>query len=327
MVYPPNISNLINTTYYMNIEKLNQYTEEQIAGLSNEDNQLRLIIKEQPNVTKLKLLKKAIVNEMTEVTLVISSNDNNLIDFSNFECINNNVIGVESYNYGQMLKSIRGISIFENLRKVVIEALYDNKLCINELALLGKLEELNMSFYPVTKYQYPALNKLNSLKRLTIKGLDSNLISRLPNLKYLTCLGMKSGTELGLKMPNLLYLNLYRSTKISNLDFLLELKKLEILRLVGLSNIIEIPDLDALDKLTRIQLLNMKRLMKMPKLNKNIKNIDLTQNIPLFDSEVLRDISPKNYPQLQSLRINLGNDKKSNEILDRFKGICKISRW
>ena len=119
----------------MNIEKLNQYTEEQIAGLSNEDNQLRLIIKEQPNVTKLKLLKKAIVNEMTEVTLVISSNDNNLIDFSNFECINNNVIGVESYNYGQMLKSIRGISIFENLRKVVIEALYDNKLCINELAL------------------------------------------------------------------------------------------------------------------------------------------------------------------------------------------------
>lgn len=66
----------------MNIEKLNQYTEEQIAGLSNEDNQLRLIIKEQPNVTKLKLLKKAIVNEMTEVTLVISSNDNNLIDFS-----------------------------------------------------------------------------------------------------------------------------------------------------------------------------------------------------------------------------------------------------
>jgi len=311
----------------MNIEKLNHYTEEQIVGLSNEDNQLRLIINEQPDVTKLKLLKEAIINNITEVTLVMSSKDNNLIDFSNFECIKNNVIGFESYNYGQMLKSIEGISMFGNLRKVVIDALYDDKLCINELALLDKLEELNMSFYPITKYQYPALNKLNGLKRLTIKGLDSNLMSCLPNLTHLTCLGMKSGTELGRKMPNLLYFNLYRSPKISNLDFLLELKKLEILRLDGLSNIIEIPDLDKLDKLTRIQLLNMKRLMKMPRLNKNIKGIDLTQNIPLFDSDVLKDISPENYPQLQSLRINLGNDKKSNEIFDRFNGMCKISRW
>ena len=34
----------------MFIEKLNQYTEEQIIGLKNEGNQLRLLIKEQPDI-------------------------------------------------------------------------------------------------------------------------------------------------------------------------------------------------------------------------------------------------------------------------------------
>lgn len=119
----------------MFIEKLNQYTEEQIIGLKNEGNQLRLLIKEQPDIEKLKLLKEAIINEATEVTLVISSNNNNLIAFSYFECISDNVIGVESYNYTEnILKTIEGISIFRNLRSIVIDALYDKKLCIDELA-------------------------------------------------------------------------------------------------------------------------------------------------------------------------------------------------
>ena len=83
--YPPNISNPVNTNY-MFIEKLNQYTEEQIIGLKHEDNKLRLLIEEQPDIEKLKLLKEAIINETTEVTLVMRSNNNNLIAFSYFEC-------------------------------------------------------------------------------------------------------------------------------------------------------------------------------------------------------------------------------------------------
>lgn len=86
MVYPPNISNPVNTNY-MFVEKLNQYTEGQIIGLKNEDNKLRLLIEEQPDIEKLKLLKEAIINETTEVTLVMRSNNNNLIAFSYFECI------------------------------------------------------------------------------------------------------------------------------------------------------------------------------------------------------------------------------------------------
>ena len=48
----------------MFIEKLNQYTEEQIIGLKNEGNQLRLLIKEQPDIEKLKLLKEAIIPQI-----------------------------------------------------------------------------------------------------------------------------------------------------------------------------------------------------------------------------------------------------------------------
>lgn len=171
----------------MFVEKLNQYTEGQIIGLKNEDNKLRLLIEEQPDIEKLKLLKEAIINETTEVTLVMRSNNNNLIAFSYFECISDNIIGVESYNYTEkILKTIEGISIFRNLRSIVIDALYDNKLCIDELVSLEKLEELCMSFYPITKYQYPTLNKLNGLKRLKIKGLDSNILSCLTNLETLS---------------------------------------------------------------------------------------------------------------------------------------------
>ena len=191
----------------MFIEKLNQYTEEQIIGLKNEDNKLRLLIEEQPDMENLKLLKEAIINETTEVTLVMRSNNNNLIAFSYFEL----------YNYTKnILKTIEGISIFRNLRSIVIDALYDNKLCIDELVSLEKLEELCMSFYPITKYQYPTLNKLNGLKRLKIKGLDSNMLSCLPNLETLTCFNLKDGTHLGIKAPNLRSIDISFSENIES---------------------------------------------------------------------------------------------------------------
>ena len=296
--YPPNISNPVNTNY-MFIEKLNQYTEEQIIGLKNEDNKLRLLIEEQPDIEKLKLLKEAIINETTEVTLVMRSNNNNLIAFSYFECISDNIIGVESYNYTEnILKTIEGISIFRNLRSIVIDALYDNKLCIDELVSLEKLEELCMSFYPITKYQYPTLNKLNRLKRLKIKGLDSNMLSCLPNLETLTCFNLKDGTHLGIKAPNLRSIDIYRSPKILNLNFLLDLKELRSIGLDGLSNVEEMPDLSSLHSLTGMSLANMKRLQSFPLYHENLKNLLL--QLP-FD--VLDNIIPENLPNLKQISV------------------------
>lgn len=307
----------------MVIEKLNQYTEEQIVGLKNEDNLLRLLIKEQPDVSKVQLLKEVVINEDTEVTLVMSSKNNNSIAYSDFECMSDNIAGVEIYNYGgEVLKTISGISLFKNLKKVVIEALYDNKICINELVSLEKLENLCMSYYPLTKYQYPALNKLNRLKELRVNGLDSTLLSCLPNLEELTCFGLKDGTNLGIKMPNLKGICIYRSRKILNLDFLLDLKNLRNISLDGVSNVEEIPDLRNLHCLVGMALSNMKRLKRFPIFHGGLKNLLL--NLPL---ETLDNITPENLPNLEKISVNLGSDKKSEMVLNRFEGICEVGRW
>lgn len=170
----------------MFVEKLNQYTEGQIIGLKNEDNKLRLLIEEQPDIEKLKLLKEAIINETTEVTLVMRSNNNNLIAFSYFECISDNIIGVESYNYTEkILKTIEGISIFRNLRSIVIDALYDNKLCIDELVSLEKLEELCMSFLSYNEISISYIEQAEqteTLKNKRVRFEHVVLLTKLGNI-------------------------------------------------------------------------------------------------------------------------------------------------
>ena len=208
------------------------------------------------------------------------------------------------------------------MRSIVIDALYDNKLCIDELVSLEKLEELCMSFYPITKYQYPTLNKLNRLKRLKIKGLDSNMLSCLPNLETLTCFNLKDGTHLGIKAPNLRSIDIYRSPKILNLNFLLDLKELRSIGLDGLSNVEEMPDLSSLHSLTGMSLANMKLLQSFPLYHENFKNLLL--QLP-FD--VLDNIIPENLPNLKHISVNLGSDKKNGMVLDRFKGICEVGIW
>ena len=308
----------------MFVEKLNQYTEGQIIGLKNEDNKLRLLIEEQPDIEKLKLLKEAIINETTEVTLVMRSNNNNLIAFSYFECISDNIIGVESYNYTEkILKTIEGISIFRNLRSIVIDALYDNKLCIDELVSLEKLEELCMSFYPITKYQYFSfIEQAEQTETIKNKKISSNMLSCLTNLETLTCFNLKDGTHLGIKAPNLRSIHIYRSPKILNLNFLLDLKELKSIGLDGLSNVEEMPDLSSLHSLTGMSLANMKRLQSFPLYHENLKNLLL--QLP-FD--VLDNIIPENLPNLKHISVNLGSDKKNGMVLDRFNGICEVGIW
>ena len=304
----------------MNIRKLNQYSEEQIIGLKNEDNKVRLIIDEQPDLMKLQLLKDAIINETTEVTLVIWSNDNNLIELSKFECISNNVVGFESYNYGEMLKSIKGISIFKNLRNVVINQLYDNKLCIDELASLENLEELNMRPIPITKYQYPGLNKLSVLKRLKVVGLDSNMLSCLPNLEELICYRFKDGSNLEYVMPNLKEIIIIDSPKIKELDFLFGLKRLNYIRLEGLSQIEELPDLSSISTLESLRLVNMKRLKKFPIHHMGLK--ELAVKLPM---DALDDVRPENLPKLGKIIVDLGSIKRSEMVLSRFRGFCEAT--
>lgn len=312
----------------MVIERINQYSEEQIASLQNSENIIRLIIKEQPDKHKLELLKRYVVNNDTAIQLCFSAVDNNTIRFEDFECLADKVVDIESYNRKTVLVSIVGISIFENLKELVISDLYDNKINLEELVTLKQLESFSLIFNGnLSHQQYDTINQLYSLRRLDIKGLDANSLDKLSSMEELICRNLKNGIELGDKMPNLRSIIIYRSTQILDLRFLLNLKNLQAIYLDGLSNIMEIPTLCSLSKLRRFGICNMKRLKQMPMFNPELESLNVENNVPMLGIDSFSCITPQNLPNLKWLRINLGSDAKSNLILDRFKNICVTTRW
>lgn len=107
-----------------------------------------------------------------------------------------------------------------------------------------------------------------------------------------------------------------------NLNFLLDLKELRCIYLDGLSNVEEMPDLSSLHSLTCMSFANMKRLQSFPLYHENLKNLYL--QLPL---DLLNNVIPENLPNLKRISVNLGSDKKSEMILDRFKGICEVGIW
>lgn len=263
----------------MVIENLNKYSEEQIASLQEKENVIRLIISEQPNRCNLEHLRKYAIKSDTNIQLCLCAEDNNIIKFDVFECLAEKVVDIEIYNRKRVLTSIIGISIFRNLNKLIISDLYDDKIVLDELVQLEKLEILGLVLNgDLDMRQYETINQLFSLRRLEVKGLDSMLLDKLPNL-------------------------------------------------YGLSNLSHVPNLCNLPNLRRIGICNMKRLEQMPTLNRELESLDVEKNVPMLGVDSFRDVTPINLPNLKWIRINLGNDVKSNMILDRFKNICETTRW
>lgn len=239
-----------------------------------------------------------------------------------------NVVDIESYNRKTLLVSIAGISIFRNLEELVISDLYDNKLNLEELVSLKQFQSLSLRFNGnLHNSQYDAINRLHSLKKLEVKGLDAMLLDKLSNMESLKCHNLKDGTQLGYKMPNLKSITIYKSPLIRDLSFLLDMKMIQCIYLDGLSNLSHIPNLCSLSNLRRIGICNMKRLEQVPMLNCELESLDVEKNVPMLGADSFRDVTPINLPNLKWIRINLGNDAKSNVILNRFKNICETTRW
>lgn len=312
----------------MVIENLNKYSEEQIASLQVDVDVIRLVISEQPDRYKFELLKKYAVKGNTTIQLCLCADDNNVINFDVFECLAENVVDIEIYNRKRVLASIAGVSIFKNLKKLIISDLYDNKIGLEELILIKNLETLGLVYNGnLNLRQHEVINQLDSLRILKVKGLDSKLLNKLPNMEKLECHNLKDGTQLGLMMPNLKSINIYRSSKISDLSFLLDMKMIQCIYLDGLSNLSQMPNLCSLANLRRFGICNMKRLEQMPTLNSRLESLDVEKNVPLLGVDSFIDVTPANLPNLKWIRINLGNDAKSNIILDRFKNMCETTRW
>lgn len=267
----------------MVIENLNKYSEEQIASLQEKENVIRLIISEQPNRCNLEHLRKYAIKSDTNIQLCLCAEDNNIIKFDVFECLAEKVVDIEIYNRKRVLTSIIGISIFRNLNKLIISDLYDDKIVLDELVQLEKLEILGLVLNgDLDMRQYETINQLFSLRRLEVKGLDSMLLDKLPNLENLKCHNLKDGTQLGYKMPNLKSITIYKSPKIRDLNFLLGMKMIQCIYLYGLSNLSHVPNLCNLPNLRRIGICNMKRLEQMPTLNRELESLDVEKNVPML---------------------------------------------
>lgn len=309
----------------MVIMNINKYMSNEIKSLQNEDNTIRWIIEEEPNWDKVNLLKEHLIDNETRIVLVFFGN-NNEVDYSQYECIKNNIIGVELYNRVSKLKSISGISMFAHLEEIVINDLYVKNIDLSELNQIDTLKEMCLLYENLTKEQHYTIGNLKNLKSLTVKGLDVELLPVLENVHYLTCYNLRNSKNLDKIFPNLRSLIIYKSSKDVDLDFVVNLKLLETLGIYGVSHICEIPNLNHLDKLRILSIENMKRLEKFPMLNRHMTSIELSGNLSSLDVKELASLTPENLPDIESILINLGKVSETDFVLNRFEGICRVLR-
>lgn len=312
----------------MIIENLNKYNNTQIASLVNSDNTIRLIVNEIIEKDKIEVLKEVFVSKNTLITLVFVLNNNNIINYKNFECVKENIVAIESYNRKTELESISGISLFDHLKKIVIADLYKKDIDLSELKAIPSLEEIVLLDNNLTKVQHSIISGLRNLKILKLKGLDTTfLLAPLPNVRQLECYNLKRGVALGEKFPNLKKISIHRAVKNLEIDFLIYLTHLVSLELDGLSQIQKIPNLNTLHNLRSLWLNNMKNLESFPKLNEYMEFIKISGNFSNLNIECLSELTPDRLPYLKRIAIDLGSDKKSDLILNRFLNICELSKW
>ncbi|MCS2301358.1 hypothetical protein [Bacteroides ovatus] len=310
----------------MVIENINKYRYNQIESLENPENTIRLIVKEEPDSTKVEVLKNTLINQDTIITLVFSADDNNT-NYQQLECIKDNIFAIESYNRKTELKSISGISMFSHLEKITITDLYNRNLDLSELKTITSLKELCLLYNDLTKNQHILISDLKQLEVLKVKGFDVDMLTPLPNIKQLDCYNLKSGKSMYEKLPQLQTLSIHKSSKDLELDFLSDLSYLVGLEIDGLSHIQKIPNLNNLVHLRRLWLNNMKNLECFPMLNKYMEFIKLSGNLSKLNIECLSELTPDKLPNIKRIAIDLGSDKKSDIILKRFFNICESSKW
>lgn len=308
----------------MNIN-FSRISQEQLLALDIiNDNELRIIFQKNEEFKYINILESKLINTNIYVTLVFCLENNSNIDFSSFENIKEKVISIELYN-NERLSKIGKISIFPNLKKLVIKDLYDTKTDILELKNINQLEELYILHEQLSPCQQCIVSEIEQLKKLTIKGLDLKVIKEMTYLQELVCYNLTDGTEMNNKIPKLKDLVILRASKKINLDFLPYLKYLQSLSLTGFSQINTIPNLEKLKYLKNFWIKDFKNLEYFPKLSENIEYIYISGAFPKLDLTSLSTmLQPENFPNLKVLKVNLGSWKKSYPILRPFEGICEI---
>lgn len=304
----------------MIIEDRKIYDFNKMKSSGDYDNKIRLIVEKPIDHNVLNAINENLINDSTEVTIVLGTRHDPSIKLSDFDIFRKNVLCIESYSVD--LENIDGISAFQNLHKLVLENLYPKDFDISELLEINSIEYLSILYNPLSVTQHKIISQIKSLKRLKAAGLDSDLLTTLPDLEELEIFNLMNGKDLYLKTPNLKTLTIRKASKKADCNFLIGLKCLTSLGLDGLSNVIELPDLSSLSSLIRLSLINFKRLEKFPQLSKSIEYLYLSGNFSMLSEKELSKLIPVTFPSLKEIIVNIGAVRKSQAILNRFENIC-----
>lgn len=302
----------------MLIENLNNKSENEIKKIRLEQTSLRLLFEQKPNKEKLQLFNDLILKHREDVTLVLKSTKNNWINLNDFQSINNiRDIEFSTFNKNPKFDNLDGIESFKKLKEVSFSYNYSNNIDLDKFSFCPELEYISLE-NSITRKHHKALNKIDNLKMLYIKGLDISLLEELQNLKSLHVQGLKNSNELDVKMPNLRKIAIHNSNKIINLDFLKGLNNIESITLNGINNVESLPNLHSLQNLKGFSVMNMKRLKCVNDFNFGMERLRIGKNVPLLISENLTMLTSDNLPNLKDITISLQTAKESDTVLKQL---------
>ena len=185
-------------------------------------------------------------------------------------------------------------SFFEKYSQIGLRICWYNELDFSFYQEIPFVRAITIDSYN-TKDFSPLLNNLN-LKKLGIgetksAAVDLSFIKEFDKLESLYIDGMKKGLENVSKLINLRELT-FRGIKMSNIQFISNLKKLSTLKLLFGSY----KNLDSISELQNLKSIEFSRVRQIPNYNflKSLKNLEILQFEGMSKLEELPDLSGLN---------------------------------
>ena len=225
-------------------------------------------------------------------------------------------------NRDKGFNSLKGIEHFQNLKELDLMLCYDKNISLAPLQACPQLEKISLEL-PLTKKQHQELSLLQSLKKMNVRDLQTDLLQPILTMESLEVQGLQS-TDLDKKMPNLKNLLILNSNKLEDISFISGLKYLESLSFCGANKVTKLPHLAPLKGLRYLSLINMKLLTDILSIREanQLQRLRIATNS--FSSADLAWLSPETFPLLEHITIKLKTMKETKTFLERFPKIGEI---
>ena len=305
--------------------EVNNATNETIWQLKEiENHTIRLRFEAPPLPEKLQILAEVVAlphKSVFVLQLLRDSNQEAWINIEDFKTVCQ-VEQVFISNRDKGFDSLKGIEHFQNLKELDLMLCYDKNISLAPLQACLQLEKISLEL-PLTKKQHQELSLLQSLKKMNVRDLQTDLLQPIPIMEFLEVQGLQS-TDLDKKMPNLKNLLILNSNKLEDISFISGLKYLESLSFCGANRVDKLPYLAPLKGLRYLSLINMKLLTDILSIREanQLQRLRIATNS--FSSADLAWLSPETFPLLEHITIKLKTMKETKTFLERFPKIGEI---